>query len=199
VSRHREAALCRAADPWSGRDLTSQQITFCRAMTAGIVRVAGEAGLRVAAARDVAQTVWLKFFARFLPRAADAFGERERGWLFDVARHEIANVYRARRRRRTQSLGAKEAALMDSHERVATRRASDDVHSALFRRWLEELRQSDPIAHELVWGRHVEGLAPAELAKLTGRHARWISGRVNRAVNKFRAWLLKHRNDDALP
>ena len=55
---------------------------------------------------------------------------------------------------------------------------------------MEELSQSDPLTHELVWGRHVEGRSLAELMQRTGRDAHWISSRINRGLNKFRTWLV---------
>jgi hypothetical protein len=32
---------------------------------------------------------------------------------------------------------------------------------------------------------------------MTGQDAHRISGRINRALDKFRAWLLKHQDDGA--
>jgi RNA polymerase sigma factor (sigma-70 family) len=164
-------------------------------MSAKLVRLAARAGLLPARAADMVQSLWLRFCKKFPGFTEENVREHHRAWLRKVVQHRIADALRAKHRLRTCSLDALKEEPQNRHEQSSANRARDDARSFEFRRWLDELRQSDPRACELIWLHHVEGVGLAELAKMTGREAHWISVRINRALIKFRIWRRKHQND----
>ncbi len=118
-----------------------------------------------------------------------------RCWLLRVLHNEIANAFRVQGQHPIQSLDALAEEPMDYRGQESANRESEEHE--LLRHWLEELEQRDPLGYQLVRERHVDGVHPKNLAAVYGRSAHWVSVHINRTLNDFRAWLVKHRGDDA--
>ena len=155
-------------------------------------------GLPPHQAAEATQRAWMKFIERG-PRFSEPNADECRAWLQHVLPNEVANLFRERKRRPRQWPPNPEEDLTI----LGTRESADhDVflrRSELFRAWLEELGQKDSLRHDLVFARHILGEKPQELAQRYGKDPHWISQQINRALNSFRAWLVKHGHlkDDA--
>jgi DNA-directed RNA polymerase specialized sigma24 family protein len=149
-------------------------------------------GLRPAQAEVVAQIVWRKFLQHG-PAFSGGNAAECHAWLVRVTHNEVVTFLRELARRPKQWPENVELPDLGEEERAAHKVLFRE--SALFRRWLEELGQKDPLRRDLVWARHIEGVKPMELAKKYGNTAHWVSVEINRALTDFRAWVLQHEHD----
>lgn len=66
-----------------------------------------------------------------------------------------------------------------------------------FHVWLAEVREKEPLNHQLIYGRLIERRSVKELARAAGLRENVVSSRVKRLKEKFRYWYSRHRGDDA--
>jgi RNA polymerase sigma-70 factor (ECF subfamily) len=104
-------------------------------------------------------------------------------WLYGIARRVVANQARGARRR--ERLWARLAAQPEP----APAPAASDAAAPLPRDVAAALAALAPADRELLLLAAWEGLKPAEIARVTGRPAPWVSSRLHRARRRFAAAL----------
>ena len=141
---------------------------------------------RCASVHD-AEDAAIEVFAVACRRATDLPDEPETVlWLYGVARRVVANQTRAARRqerlwRRLAAQPRAEVTGLDDAPPVA-----------------EALAALSPADRELLLLAAWEDLRPAEIARVVGRPAPWVSSRLHRARTRFAAALDAHRHDTRL-
>lgn len=141
---------------------------------AELVRVAYVVCGDIEAARDAAQTAWIKAWQR-LPALRDA--SKVRTWLVAIAANEARQSIRSQRRRQVRELAPRD---IDPH---AAGPSSDLVDLSV------ALRGLSAVDRELLAMRYLAGFDSEEIARATGRSASGVRARLSRLVARLREEL----------
>jgi RNA polymerase sigma factor (sigma-70 family) len=189
-------ALGAGAQQPSDSEQVAEYRAFYQEATRELLDCVLRMGLRPQKAEEIVEIVWLKFIEKGPIFTGAPTAPQCHAWLLRVARNEVVNIFRASSQQPAQWPGEQGAEPFPlgkddpaAHERLLRR-------SALFRSWLEELRREHPLRYQFVRARHIEGVSLTELAEKYGLTSHRISVQINRALNHFRAWLVKHPEND---
>ncbi len=152
-----------------------------QAFTSHGAAIAAYCRRRCASAQD-AEDATAEVFAVACRRARELPAEPEtRLWLYGVARRVVADAARAERRRERlwQRLAAEPPAVVPALGESAAGVA-------------QALASLSPTDRELLLLAAWEDLRPAEIARVVGRPAPWVSSRLHRARKRFAAALDAH-------
>lgn len=125
-------------------------------------------------ALDAVQAAWVKAW-RQLPGLRDP--DRFRSWLIAIAANEARQAARSGRRRALREIP------MPDHEPAATAPAPDHLDLA------GALARLAPDDRQLLAMRYLAGLGSDEIARVTGRSASGVRGRISRLVTSLRKEL----------
>lgn len=161
-----------ALDPSAAAPPAAEQIA---ALRGAVRRFIGSRIRNAAVADDLTQDVFLKVM-RQLPHVRDP--RRIMGWVFQIARHEVADHFR--RTRPTEEFSEKHEAT-PPHRFAVTEREEARLRDALARYIRTVIDSLPPPYREALLLTDYEGISQVELAARIGRSVSAAKSRVQRA------------------